>query len=154
MRQAALGTRRMTRISGWRRSAVIAAGLVFAGGLAVGASQFAGAASSPSISQVEKKVNALQSSYDKDVQQFDAASTQLTAAKARLHQVNAEVAVDNARYQAARKKVVGIAAANYEDSGHTSLPRLLTTSNPGPVLREASIITALTGARNLQTRNF
>ncbi|MCW2932062.1 MAG: hypothetical protein JWM19_3024, partial [Actinomycetia bacterium] len=127
---------------------------VFAGGLAVGASQFAGAASPPSISQVEKKVNALQSSYDKDVQQFDAASTQLTAAKARLHQVNAEVTVDNARYQAARKQVVQIAAANYEDSGQTSLAGLLTSSDPGTVLSEASIITQLTGARNLQTQNF
>ncbi|HEX3965172.1 MAG TPA: NlpC/P60 family protein [Trebonia sp.] len=133
---------------------MIAAGLVFAGGLAVGASQFAGAASPPSISQVEKKVNALQSSYDKDVQQFDAASTQLTAAKARLHQVNAEVTADNARYQSARKKVVQIAAANYEDSGQTSLAGLLTSSDPGTVLSEASIITELTGARNLQTQDF
>jgi cell wall-associated NlpC family hydrolase len=133
---------------------VIAAGLVFAGGLAVGASQFAGAASPPSISQVEKKVNALQSSYDKDVQQYDAASTKLTAAKARLHQVDAEVAVDNARYQSARKKVVEIAAANYEDSGQTSLAGLLTSSDPGTVLGEASIITDLTGARNQQTQNF
>ena len=105
---------------------------VFAGGLAIGASQFAGAASPPSISQVEKKVNALQSSYDKDVQQYDAASTKLTAAKARLHQVNAEVAVDNGRYQSARKKVVEIAAANYEDSGQTSLAGLLTSSDPAP----------------------
>jgi peptidoglycan DL-endopeptidase CwlO len=154
MRQAAPGTRRVTRISGWRRIAVIAAGLVFAGGLAVGASQVAGAASSPSISQVEKKVNALQSSYDKDVQQYDAASTQLTAAKARLAQVNAEATVDNKRYQAARKQVVQIAAASYEDSGQTSLAGLLTTSDPGSALNMASTITELTGARNQQTQEF
>jgi cell wall-associated NlpC family hydrolase len=154
MRQAALGIRRMTRTSGWRRVAVIAAGLVFAGGLAVGASQFAGAAPQESISQVEAKVNALQSSYDKDVQQYDAASTQLTAAKARLHQVDAEVTVDNTKYQSARKKVVQIAAANYEDSGQTSLAGLLTSSDPGTVLSEASIITELTGARNQQTQVF
>src|SRR5258708_33572896 len=106
MRQAALGTRRMTRISGWRRSAVIAAGLVLAGGLAVGASQFAGAASSPSISQVEKKVNALQAIYDKHNQQYDAATTRLTAAKARLAQGNKGGSADNARYQAARAQGV------------------------------------------------
>lgn len=133
---------------------MIAAGLVFAGGLAVGASQFAGAASPPSISQVEKEVNALQSSYDKDVQQYDAASTKLTAAKARLHQVDAEAAVDNARYQSARKKVVQIATANYEDSGQTSLAGLLTSSDPSNVLGEASIITELTGTRNQQTQEF
>src|SRR5258708_8521813 len=131
MRQAALGTRRMTRISGWRRSAVIAAGLVFAGGLAVGASQFAGAASSPSISQVEKKVNALQSSYDKDVQQFDAASTQLTAAKARLANVNSEAAVYNRRNHVARKQIVPIAAGSALASSHTSLRGLLNNRAPG-----------------------
>src|SRR5258708_6397909 len=106
MRQAAPGTRRVTRISGWRAISVIAAGLAFAGGLAVGASQFAGAASSPSISQVEKKVNALQASYDKDNQQYDAATAQLTAAKARLARGNKGGSADNARYQAARAQGV------------------------------------------------
>jgi peptidoglycan DL-endopeptidase CwlO len=144
----------MTRISGWRRGAVIAVGLVFAGGLAVGASEFAGAAPQPTVSQVEAKVNALQQKYDKDVQLYDAASTQLSQAKGRLAQVDSEVAVDNKRYLAARKKVVQIASASYEDSGQTSLAGLLTTSDPGTALSMASVITALTGARNLQTQQF
>jgi cell wall-associated NlpC family hydrolase len=149
-----MGKRRMARISGWRRGVAIAAGLVFAGGLAVGATQLAGAAPQPTISQVTAKVNALQATYDKDVQQFDAASQQLTNAKARLAQVNKEVAGDNARYLAARKKVVAIAAANYMDSGQTSLAGLLTNSDPGTVLSMASVITELTGARNLETQQF
>jgi peptidoglycan DL-endopeptidase CwlO len=144
----------MTRISGWRRIAVIAAGLVFAGGLAVGASQFAGAAPQESISQVEAKVNADQSKMDKAQQQYDKDINQLKSAKGRLAQVDSEVSVDKTRYQAARKKVVQIAAAGYMDSGQTSLAGLLTSSDPGTVLSEASIITELTGSRNQESRLF
>ena len=154
MRHAGLSTRRMKLTSGWRRSAVVAACLVFAGGLAVGVAQFAGAAPQPSLSQAEQKINALQGMYDKAQEQYDSYNTLLTAAKARLAQVNAEMAADNTRYQAARMKVVAIAAAGYEDSGQTSLAGLLTNSDPGTVLSEASIITELTGARNRQTQQF
>lgn len=154
MRQTALGTRRMTGISGWRRGAAIAAGLVLAGGLAIGAAQFAGAAPQESISQATAQVNADQAKLDKAQQQYDKDTAQLTAAKARLAQVNSEVAADNTRYQAARKKVVEIASAGYMDSGQTSLAGLLTTSDPGTVLNMASVITELTGARNAETRQF
>jgi cell wall-associated NlpC family hydrolase len=144
----------MARISGWRRGAAIAAVLVFGGGLAIGATQLAGAAPQPTLSQVEAKINSLQAQYDKAGQQYDAYSTKLTAAKARLAQVNTEVAVDNARYQGVRKKVVEIASASYMDSGQTSLAGLLTTSDPGTVLGMASLITQLTGARNLEARQL
>ena len=154
MRQAALGTRRMARISGWRRGAAIAAVLVFAGGLAIGVTQLAGAAPTESITQAEAQVNADQSKLDEAQQQYDKDTTQLTAAKTRLTQVNSEVAADNKRYQAARKKVVEIASASYMDSGQTSLAGLLTTSNPGTVLNMASLITQLTGARNLEAQQL
>ncbi|HEY6788669.1 MAG TPA: NlpC/P60 family protein [Trebonia sp.] len=133
---------------------MIAACLIFAGGLAVGASQFAGAAPQESISQVEAKVNADQSKMDKAQQQYDKDIIQLKSAKGRLAQVDSEVSADNARYQATRKKVVEIAAANYEDSGQTSLAGLLTSGDPGTVLSETSIITELTGSRNLESQQF
>jgi cell wall-associated NlpC family hydrolase len=123
-------------------------------GLAAGAAQFAGAAPQPTISQVTAMVNADQAKYDKAVQHYDAENSQLQSAKGRLSQINAEVAADTTRYNAARKKVVQIAAASYEDSGQTSLAGLLTTSDPGTVLAEASILTQLTGARNQQTKVF
>jgi cell wall-associated NlpC family hydrolase len=91
---------------------------------------------------------------DKAQQQYDKDITQLKSAKGRLAQVDSEVSVDKTRYEAARKKVVQIAAAGYMDSGQTSLAGLLTSSDPGTVLSEASIITDLTGSRNQQTRNF
>ena len=154
MRHAELSTQRMKLISGWRRSAVVASCLVFAGGLAIGASQLAGAAPVESITQVENQVNADQSKLDKAQQQYDRDNNELTAAKSRLAQVNSEVAADNKRFLAARKQVVQIAAAGYMDSGQTSLAGLLTTSDPGTVLNMASIITELTGSRNEVTQQF
>ncbi len=154
MRQAAVDSRQATRIPGWRRGVVIAACLVFAGGLAIGATELAGAAPAPTVSQVEAQVNADQSKLDKAQQQYDKDNIQLTAAKARLAQIDSAAAADNKRFLAARKQVVQIAAAGYMDSDQTSLAGLLTNSDPGTVLSEASIITELTGARNLQTQQF
>jgi cell wall-associated NlpC family hydrolase len=115
---------------------------------------FAGAAPQPTITQVTAQVNADQAAYDKDVQQYDQANGQLKDAKGRLAQINAQVSADTLRYNTARKGVVQIASASYEDSGQTSLAGLLTTNDPSVVLSEASILTELTGARNQQTKAF
>ncbi|HEX4833713.1 MAG TPA: NlpC/P60 family protein [Trebonia sp.] len=144
----------ISRFTGPRRGVAIAAVVVLAGGLAAGVSTLAGAAPSPSISQVQAQVNSNQAQYDKASQQYDQYSSQLTAAKARLNQVQHQVAADTANFSAARTKVVRIAAANYEDSGETSLAGLLTNSDPGTVLSMASIITELAGSRNAETQTF
>ena len=47
-----------------------------------------------------------------------------------------------------------IAASSYEDSGSTSLAGLLTASDPGKVLTQASILLQLTGTRNLEAKVF
>ena len=134
----------------------IAAGfaVLAAGGLATGVTQLAGASPKPTVAQQTAKVNALQAKFDQAVQQYDATSQKLTAAKARLSQVNKEVAAATAKYETTRKRVVQIAAATYMDSGQTSLAGLLTTSDPGQVLGQASILTQLTGARNAETKTF
>jgi cell wall-associated NlpC family hydrolase len=125
-----------------------------AGGLAAVIAQRAGAQPQPSITQVQTEVNALTSKFDKAVQQYDQVAQQLSAAKARLSQVNKEMAADQASYDSARVKVVQIADASYEDSGSTSLAGLLTSNDPAQVLAEASMLMQLTGTRNLQTQQF
>ena len=139
---------------GGRRAVVVLAAVLLAGGLGTGISQAAGAAPQPTISQVQAEVNALTAQFNKAVEQYDQVAQQLTAAKGRLSQVNKEVAGDQAKYYAARLKVVQIANASYMDSGSTSLAGLLTSNNPAQVLAEASIITQLTGARNMETQYF
>jgi len=149
-----MGIRLKTHISGRRRGVTIGAGLLLAVGLATGVSQWAGAAPQETVSQAQSQVNALQAKLDKANQQYDATTTQVTSAKSRLAQVTAEETADNKHYQAARKQFIQIANASYMDSGETSLAGLLTTSDPGTVLNEASILTELTSQRDSETTAF
>jgi peptidoglycan DL-endopeptidase CwlO len=144
----------MAQMSKARRGLVFGVAFLMAGGLATAISQVAGAEPKPTISQVQAEINALTSKFNKAVQQYDQVAQQLTAAKARLSQVNKEMARDQARYTAARKKVVQIVNAVYMDSGQTSLAGLLTSDDPSAVLADASMIQQLTNSRNLETQAF
>src|SRR5215469_4463031 len=135
-----------------KRGLVIGVAFLVAGGLATGISQVAGAEPKPTISQVQAEINALTSKFNKAVQQYDQVAEQLTAARARLSQVNKQMAVDQARYATARKKVVQIVNATYMNSAQTSLAGLLTTNDPSAMLTDASMIQQLTNSRNLQTQ--
>jgi len=149
-----MGIRLKTPTLGWRRGLVIGTGLVLAVGLATGVSQWAGAAPQETVSQAQAQVNAIQSQIDKANELYDKLATQAATAKSRLTQVTAEETADNAKYQTARKQFVQIANASYMDSGETSLAGLLTTSDPGTVLSEASILTELTSQRDAETTAF
>jgi peptidoglycan DL-endopeptidase CwlO len=137
-----------------RRAAVLGAAVLLAGGLGAAVTQVAGAQPQPSIDQVRTTINTLTGEFNKANQQYDQVEEQLTTASARLKQVDKQLARDQAQYEAARKLVVQIADATYEDSNSTSLAGLLTSSNPSQVLAEASIITQITGTRNLETEAF
>jgi cell wall-associated NlpC family hydrolase len=143
-----------TRTSWVRRTALIGSAILMAGGLATAISQSAGAQPQPTISQVQAKINNLTAQFNKANEQYDQVAQELSAAKASLRHVDKQLAQDKARYEAARRQVVQIADSSYEDSGTTSLAGLLTSNDPTQVLAEASIITQLTGARNLQTQLF
>ena len=137
-----------------RRAVAVGAALLLAGGLAVAVTQAAGAQPQPSITQVQATINTLTGQFNKANQQYDQVEEQLTAAKARLKQVNKQLARGQARYQAARKLVVQIADSAYEDSGSTSLAGLLTSGDPGQVLAQASLILQVAGTRNTETEGF
>jgi cell wall-associated NlpC family hydrolase len=149
-----LGTRLGARLGRTRRAAVLGSAVLLAGGLAAAVTQVAGAAPQPSIDQVRTTINTLTGEFNKANQQYDQVEEQLTAADARLKQLNKQLARDNAQYQAARKLVVQIADSTYEDSGSTSLAGLLTSADPSQVLAEASLIAQVTGTRNLETEAF
>jgi peptidoglycan DL-endopeptidase CwlO len=137
-----------------RRAAALGATLLLVGGLAVAATQDAGATSQPTITQVRATINTLTGEFNKANQQYDQVEEQLTAAKAQLKQVTGQQNRDEARYDAARKLVVQIADSSYEDSSSTSLAGLLTSTDPSTVLSEASLILQITGTRNLETEGF
>ena len=137
-----------------RRAVAAGAALLLAGGLAVAVTQAAGAQPQPTITQVQATINTLTGQFNKANQQYDQVEEQLTAAKARLKQVNEQLAREQARYLAARKLVVQVADSNYEDSSSTSLAGLLTADDPGKVLAAASLILQVAGTRNMQTQAF
>src|SRR5215470_12276699 len=144
----------VAQMSKAKRGLAIGVAFLMAGGLATAISQVAAAEPKPTISQVQAEINALTAKFDKAVQQYDQVAQQLTAARARLSQVNKQVAQDQARYTAARKKAVQIVNAAYMNSGRTSLAGLLISNDPSAVLTDASMIQQLTHSRNLETQAF
>lgn len=126
--------------------AVLAAGLASA--------TVASAAGTPSVSDVQAKVNQLTSQYDQADQQYDQVETQLTAAKQRLTQLDKQVKQDDKLFDQAHAAVAQIATQTYEDSGSDSLAQVLTSNNPSQVLSEAAMIEEIAGQRNEQTEAY
>jgi len=147
-------TRLAAYVSKARRGVVVGVAVLLVGGLAATIAGRAGAEPKPTITQVQAEIQTLTAKFNKAVEQYDKVAQQLTAAKARLHQVNKEMATAQASYTKSRKKVVQIVDASYMDSGSTSLAGLLTSNDPGQVLAEASMVTQITGTRNMQTQQF
>ena len=136
------------------RAAALGGALLLASGLAVAATQVAGAAPQPTVASVKANINTLTGQFNKANQQYDQVEQQLTAAKARQKQVAAQLTRDQKQYLAARKLVVQIADASYEDSSSSSLAGLLTSNDPSQVLSEASLVMQIAGTRNMQTAAF
>jgi cell wall-associated NlpC family hydrolase len=138
-----------------RRGAVIAVAVAAATGLAVytGATG-AGAAASPTISQVQAQVNSLQAKIDKVGQQYDAANQEYSSAQARLTQVDKQTANAQARYNAARAQLAELAVSVYENSSQTSVLGLLSSGNPSTVLSQASLVLEVAGTHNEEATRF
>src|SRR5580692_10554666 len=138
-----------------RRVAVLATALAAAGGIAVySGAQGAGAAPAPSISQVQKEVNALQGKVDKIGQEYDAAGQQLAAAKARLAQVTKQSDNAQQQYDTASATLAAIAVTQYENSGQTSILGLLTSGDPSAVLGQASLLLQVEGTHNEEAQQL
>jgi hypothetical protein len=138
-----------------RRAAVLVTVLAAAGGIAVySGAEGAGAAPAPTISQVQKEVNALQGKVDKIGQEYDAAGQQLAAAKARLTQVTKQSDTAQQEYNQASATLAAVAVTQYENSGQTSILGLLTSGDPSAVLGQASLLLQVEGTRNKEAQQF
>ncbi len=129
--------------------------LATAGGIAVySGAPGAGAAPAPTISQVQKEVNALQGKVDKIGQEYDAAGQQLATAKARLAQVTKQSDNAQQQYDTASATLAAIAVTQYENSGQTSILGLLTSGDPSSVLGQASLLLQVEGTHNEEAQQF
>jgi len=138
-----------------RRGAVLVTVLAAAGGIAVYAGATgAGAASAPTITQVQAKVNSLQGQVDKIGEQYDAAGQQLATAKARLSQISKQSDHAQQQYNVASAALTAVAVAQYENSEQTSVIGLLTSGNPDAVLSEASLVLQVEGTHNEEAQHL
>jgi cell wall-associated NlpC family hydrolase len=112
---------------------------VLAGG-GVAYSQAAGAAPTPSIPQVQAKVNALQAQIDEVGQQYDAVTQQVASAKARLASVQRQQDHDQALLQGAQGKLRQVAVASFETANQTSIAGLFSSNDPSQIMQEASLL--------------
>jgi cell wall-associated NlpC family hydrolase len=124
-----------------------------AGGLALFATG-AGAAPQPSVSQVQGKINQLTSQFDKVSQQLDQASQQLSAAQSQLSGVRLRLNHAQDQFQESQASMAQAAAAEFEDTGATSMAGVLTSGDPSAVLQQGSLLMELSGNRNAQTRQL
>jgi cell wall-associated NlpC family hydrolase len=133
--------------------AAVAAGLAVVGGSAL-AGGIAGAAPQPTVAQVQARIDQLTSQFDKVSVQLDQASQQLSAARTKLSQVHARLEHANAQFQTMQASVAQAAAAEFEDTGATSVLGVLTSGDPSAVLQQGSLLEELSGHRNAQTQQL
>jgi peptidoglycan DL-endopeptidase CwlO len=137
-----------------RRGAAVACGMLAVGGMLWGMTASAGAASRPTIAQVQAKVNSLTSQFNKVSEQYDQADAQLRSAQQQLKQVTANYNHAEAGFKAAQLTVAQIAASAFEDTGSTSIAGVLTSGSPQQVLQEGSLLLQLSSSRDDETQQL
>ena len=145
--------KRWTRAANARRAVAVTAGLAVTGGLAVYGG-IAGAAPQPTVGQVQARINQLTSQFDRVSVQLDQASQQLSDAQSKLSQVRVHLNHADAQFQAAEASVAQAAAAEFEDSGATSVAGVLTSGDPSVVLQQGSLLQEMSGQRTAQTQQL
>jgi len=143
----------VAKASGLRRGIAVAAGLAVIAGLAAYGG-IAGAAPQPTVGQVQARINQLTSQFDRVSVQLDQASQQLSAAQSKLSQVRVHLNHADAQFQAAEASVAQAAAAEFEDSGATSVAGVLTSGDPSVVLQQGSLLQEMSGQRTAQTQQL
>jgi len=143
----------VAKASGLRRGIAVAAGLAVMAGLAAYGG-IAGAAPQPTVGQVQARINQLTSQFDRVSVQLDQASQRLSAAQSKLSQVRVNLNHADAQFQAAEASVAQAAAAEFEDSGATSVAGVLTSGDPSVVLQQGSLLQEMSGQRTAQTQQL
>jgi peptidoglycan DL-endopeptidase CwlO len=127
---------------------------VFAAGLLLGVTGSAGAASAPTVSQVQAKLKSLQTKTDQLDQQYGQVKQQWLQTKQRLNLIDKEIAADSVRFAGLREEIGRIAVADYEDGNLNSSIALLVSGNPQRILDQSSILQQLSDTNEALIRQF
>ena len=127
---------------------LLAAGaLVMSGGVASGAPQ-------PTVTQIQQKLNKLNTQADKLDDQFNQAKQELASASQRLALVNKQAARYLVTFNSMRTQVAQIAAQQFENSALTTPEALLTSGDPQQILNQSSILIELSSSNRNQMRQY
>ena len=124
-----------------------AGALVMTGGVASGAPQ-------PTVTQIQQKLNKLNTQADKLDDQFNQVQQELTSANQRLALVNKQAARYLVTFDAMRTQVAQIAAQQFENSALTTPEALLTSGDPQEILNQSSILLELSSSNRSAMRQY
>jgi peptidoglycan DL-endopeptidase CwlO len=128
-------------------------GLVAVGALILAGSG-AAAAPTPTVAQVQNKLNQLNNQAQRLDEQYDQVQQELLSANLQLGLVNTEAARYRVRFDAMQDVVAQIAAQAYEDGTLTTPEALLTSSNPQQILDQSSILLELSSSNTTEMNAF
>jgi peptidoglycan DL-endopeptidase CwlO len=134
----------------------VAAGtvVVVAAGLILGVTGSAGAAPTPTISQVEAKIRSLESKSAQLDQQYAQVRQQLAQTNQRLALINKQIAADASHFASLQKLIESIAVSDYESGNLNSSLAMLTSGNAQQILNRSSILLELSNANSAQIDQF
>jgi peptidoglycan DL-endopeptidase CwlO len=124
-----------------------AGALIMTGGVASGAPQ-------PTVTQIQQKLNKLNTQADKLDDQFNQVQQELTSANQRLALVNKQAARYLVTFNAMRTQVAQIAAQQFENSALTTPEALLTSGDPQEILNQSSILLELSSSNRTAMRQY
>jgi peptidoglycan DL-endopeptidase CwlO len=137
-----------------RRGAAISLGVIAAGAMVISVGGAAGAASQPTLGQVQAKLSKLNKQAQVLDEQFDQVLQTLESAKQQLVLVDEEETRYLARFNLIRKQVGEIAAQAYMDGTLNSPEVLLTSNNPQEILNQSSMLEELASSNSSEISAF
>jgi len=114
----------------------------------------AAAAGTPTVAQVQHKLNQLSSQAQRLDEQYDQVQQELQSANQQLGLVNTEAKRYRVRFDAMQEEVAQIATQAYENGTLTTPESLLTSSNPQQILDQSSILLELSSSNSAAMNAF
>ena len=129
-------------------TAVLGVGLLFC------ATGSAGASSTPTLAQVQKRVTQLQYKSDQLGQQYDQVLEEKAATVQRLALIRRQLAIYGTQFATMRTAITRIAVADYEQGNISSSITLLTAGDPQEILNQSSILEELAANNSAEISQF
>jgi peptidoglycan DL-endopeptidase CwlO len=136
-----------------QRVAALSAAIIGAG-LLISVAGSASATPTPTLSEAQHKVTALESKLARLGQQFDAVQQQLQSTNQRLTLLDKQLSRYTSRFNVMRGEIARIAVTAYEEGNINSSMALLTSGDPQNILNQSSILQELSASNKAQIAAF